>query len=128
MAFAEAERYLPQLIDKLDVMMQETGLEKEAIVIRMTGCPNGCGRPYLGEIGLVGKSMGRYNLYLGAAFNGDRLNKLYKEMLNETEILATLQPIIADFAQNRLPNEHFGDFTIRKHYVKATVHGQDFHH
>jgi sulfite reductase (NADPH) hemoprotein beta-component len=128
MAFAEAERYLPQLIDKLDMMIQASGLEQEAIVIRMTGCPNGCGRPYLGEIGLVGKSMGRYNLYLGAAFNGDRLNKLYKEMLDEAGILATLQPIIADFAQNRLPNEHFGDFTIRKNYVKATVHGQDFHH
>lgn len=127
LAFAEAERYLPTLVDKLEHIIRLNGLEKTAINIRMTGCPNGCGRPYLGEIGLIGRSVGRYNLYLGAAHNGARLNKLYKEMLDENGILETLSPIIADFAQNRTLGEHFGDFVIRKNYVKATLHGADFH-
>jgi sulfite reductase (NADPH) hemoprotein beta-component len=127
MAFAEAERYLPSLTDKLDIILRQHGLEKDHIIIRMTGCPNGCGRPYLGEIGLVGKALGRYNLYLGAAHNGERLNKLYKEMLDEAGILATLEPILADYAQHRLKKEAFGDFTIRRGYVQATTHGQNFH-
>jgi hypothetical protein len=76
---AESERYLPSLLDKLDAIMRDAGLEKDPIVIRMTGCPNGCARPYLAEIGLVGKNLGKYNLYLGGGFVGDRLNKLYRE-------------------------------------------------
>jgi sulfite reductase (NADPH) hemoprotein beta-component len=127
LAFAEAERYLPKLINKLDEIIIANGLEKEPIVIRMTGCPNGCGRPYLGEIGFVGKAPGRYNLYLGAGFTGDRLNKLYKENLNEQQILDELQPIIKDFAQNKNSGERFGDFVIRKNYVKPTLEGKDFH-
>lgn len=127
LAFAEAERYLPRLIDKLDALVRMNGLDNKEIVIRMTGCPNGCGRPYLGEIGLIGRAVGRYNLYLGAAHNGTRLNKLYKEMLNEEEIIAELKPIIEDYAQNREKDEWFGDFTIRKKYVKATTHGLNFH-
>lgn len=127
LAFAEAERYLPSLIDKLDKVLINNGLENDAIVIRMTGCPNGCGRPYLGEIGFVGKAPGRYNLYLGAGFVGDRLNKLYKENLNEQEILEALTPIIQDYAKNRNKDERFGDFVVRKAYVKATVEGKDFH-
>jgi sulfite reductase (NADPH) hemoprotein beta-component len=127
LAFAEAERYLPQLIDKLDTLVRVNGLDNKEIVIRMTGCPNGCGRPYLGEIGLIGRAVGRYNLYLGASHSGERLNKLYKEMLNEEEIIAELKPIIEDYAKNRASGEHFGDFTIRKNYVKATTHGLNFH-
>lgn len=127
LAFAEAERYLPQLIDKLDSLVRVNGLDNKEIVIRMTGCPNGCGRPYLGEIALIGRAVGRYNLYLGASHSGERLNKLYKEMLNEEEIIAELKPIIEDYAKNRLSGEHFGDFTIRKNYVKATTHGLNFH-
>ena len=127
LAFAEAERYLPRLIDKLDTLVRMNGLDNKEIVIRMTGCPNGCGRPYLGEIGLIGKAVGRYNLYLGASHSGERLNKLYKEMLNEEEIIAELKPIIEDYAKNRNSSEHFGDFTIRKNYVKATTHGLNFH-
>jgi len=127
LAFAEAERYLPSLIDKIDLILRTYGLEKDAINIRMTGCPNGCGRPYLGEIAFIGKSPGRYNLYLGAAHNGERMNKLYKEMLDETAILAELEPIIADYAKERQRNEPFGDFVIRKGYVKATTHGTNFH-
>ncbi len=127
LAFAEAERYLPSLIDKIDFIIRQNGLENTPINIRMTGCPNGCGRPYLGEIGLVGRSLGRYNLYLGAAHNGSRLNKLYLEMLDEEGILAALNPILVDFSQNRADGEHFGDFVIRKNYVKTTANGLDFH-
>jgi sulfite reductase (NADPH) hemoprotein beta-component len=115
------------LIDKLDAIMIENGLEKDEIIIRMTGCPNGCGRPYLGEIGFVGRAIGKYNLYLGASFNGERLNKLYREMLDEATILAELRPIIAAYAREREPGERFGDFTIRKGYVKASGNGIDFH-
>lgn len=127
LAFAEAERYLPSLIDKIDLLLLENGLEKTAINIRMTGCPNGCGRPYLGEIAFIGKSPGYYNLYLGAAHNGERLNKLYREMLNEEAILQELAPILAHYARERSPGERFGDFVIRKEYVKATTHGTNFH-
>ena len=127
LAFAEAERYLPSLIDKLDVVIKESGLQDDAIVIRMTGCPNGCARPYLGEIGFIGRAPGRYNLYLGAGFAGDRLNKLYKEMLNEEEILAELTPIIRRYARYRALGERFGDYVIKAGYVKATKHGKDFH-
>lgn len=127
LAFAEAERYLPDLITKIDEILLANGLDKEEIIIRMTGCPNGCGRPYLGEIGLVGRAVGRYNLYLGASFKGERLNKLYKEMLDEEGILNELRPIITRYAQERFEEERFGDFTIRKGYVKATTHGLNFH-
>ncbi len=85
----------------------------------MTGCPNGCGRPFLGEIGLVGRAMGRYNLYLGAGFAGERLNTLYKEMLDEEAILHELSVIIPQYALERLPNERFGDFVVRKNIVTA---------
>ncbi|MDP2336558.1 MAG: assimilatory sulfite reductase (NADPH) hemoprotein subunit [Bacteroidota bacterium] len=128
LAFAEAERYLPSLITKIESILDQFGLFKEEIVIRMTGCPNGCGRPYLSEIGFVGKSEGHYNLYLGGNFNGTRLNTLYKETLTETQILAELKPIIADYAQSRNDGEKFGDFVIRKQYVVATLKGIDFKH
>lgn len=127
LSFAEAERYLPTVVDKIDLILKDLGLFDEPISIRMTGCPNGCGRPFLGEIALVGRAPGRYNLYLGASFKGDRLNKLYKEMLNEEEILSTLQPILADYAQNRTANERFGDFVIRKKYIIAVLAGNEFH-
>lgn len=128
LAFAEAERYLPLLVTKIESILDQHGLFKEEIVIRMTGCPNGCGRPYLAEIGFVGKSEGHYNLYLGGNFNGTRLNSLYKETLTEDEILAELTPIITDYALNRSDSEKFGDFVIRKHYVKEIIKGSDFRH
>ncbi|OON70600.1 hypothetical protein B0919_00835 [Hymenobacter sp. CRA2] len=98
-------------------------MANEGILIRMTGCA----RPYLGEIGLVGKSVGRYNLYLGANHAGERLNKLYREMLDEEGIVQELTPLLAAYAQHRLPSERFGDFVIRQGYVAATTHGQNFH-
>ena len=128
LAFAEAERYLPALITKLDTILQEYGLLKDEIVIRMTGCPNGCGRPSLAEIGLIGKSSGYYNLYLGGSFYGNRLNSLYKETLTEEEILNALKPIFKDYAQNRKPGERFGDFVIRTNYVAEIKEGKEFQH
>ncbi|MBA4410211.1 MAG: assimilatory sulfite reductase (NADPH) hemoprotein subunit [Bacteroidota bacterium] len=128
LAFAEAERYLPSLVTKIETILVQHELFKEEIVIRMTGCPNGCGRPYLAEIGFIGKSEGHYNLYLGGNFNGTRLNTLYKETLTEAEILAELSPILSDYAQNRIDGEKFGDFVIRKQYVKETLKGSDFKH
>ncbi|MGN7761907.1 assimilatory sulfite reductase (NADPH) hemoprotein subunit [Paenibacillus sp. 22594] len=127
LAMAEAERYLPLLLDKLELIIDEAGLRDEEIVIRMTGCPNGCARPALGEISFIGKAPGRYNMYLGAGFTGDRLNKLYKENIDEQEILATLEPIIHHYARERQSGEHFGDFVIRSGYVKAVTSGLHFH-
>ena len=126
-AFAEAERYLPQLLDKLDAVIRAHGLAEAGILLRMTGCPNGCARPYLGEIGLVGRAPGRYNLYLGANHAGERLNKLYREMLDEDGILRELTPLLATYAAGRGPDEGFGDFVVRTGVVKATMQGLDFH-
>mgnify|MGYP001256433542 CR=1 FL=1 len=127
LAMAESERYLPDLVDELDEMLGEFGLREESIAIRSTGCPNGCGRPYLGEIGLVGKSPGKYNLYLGAGFDGMRLNKLFKQAITHDEIIATLEPILESYSNDRHDNEKFGDFCIRKQLVKSTNAGSDFH-
>jgi sulfite reductase (NADPH) hemoprotein beta-component len=120
LAFAEAERYLPSLVDKLDDIMRKHNLQDEEINIRMTGCPNNCARSSLGEIGFVGRATGRYNMYLGASHNGDRLNSLYKEMLSEEDILKELDPILGSYAQDREAGEQFGDFVIRKNLVDTT--------
>jgi sulfite reductase (NADPH) hemoprotein beta-component len=127
LALAESERYLPTLLDALDARLAVHGLESDDIVIRMTGCPNGCARPYVAEIGLVGKGPGRYNLYLGAAFDGSRLSKLYAEDLDHEGIVAALDPVLAAYAQRRQPGERFGEFTIRAGYVARTGNGRDFH-
>jgi sulfite reductase (NADPH) hemoprotein beta-component len=127
LALAESERYLPELIDGLDQRLATHGLTSNDIVIRMTGCPNGCARPYLAEIGLVGKGPGRYNLYLGAAFDGSRLSKLYAEDLDHEGIVATLDLIFAAYAAGRQPDERFGEFAIRAGFVARTGNGRDFH-
>ena len=127
LALAESERYLPSLIDELDEIIDSLGLRDESIAIRSTGCPNGCGRPYLGEIGLVGKAPVKYNLYLGAGLDGMRLNKLYRPAIPHEEIIVELRPVLEDYSKNRAENERFGDFCIRKEYVKETGQGSDFH-
>jgi sulfite reductase (NADPH) hemoprotein beta-component len=127
LALAESERYLPDLMTALDESLAVHGLSSDDIVIRMTGCPNGCARPYLAEIGLVGKGPGRYNLYLGAAFDGSRLSKLYDEDLDHNAIVAALDPVFAAYASERQKGERFGDFTIRAGLVAATGNGRDFH-
>ncbi|SFP89803.1 sulfite reductase (NADPH) beta subunit [Nitrosomonas cryotolerans] len=128
LAMAESERTLPGFLTRLEIAMEKAGLDKdEQITVRVTGCPNGCARPYISEIALVGKSLGRYNLYLGADFAGQRLNKLYRESLTEDEIITELTPIFAHYARERQKGEHFGDFVIRSGYVEAVRHGSEFH-
>ena len=127
LALAESERYLPDLVTELDEVIDQCGLRETDIVIRMTGCPNGCARPYLGEIAFVGRAPGKYNIYLGAAFDGSRLNKLYKPSVKSEDIVNELAPIIRRYATEREEGEHFGDFTIRAGYVKATTEGRLFH-
>lgn len=127
LALAESERYLPDLITELEETIESSGLRHDAITIRMTGCPNGCGRPFIAEIGFVGKAPGKYNVYLGGGFHGQRLNKLYRESLPAGEIKALLSPIIEDYAKQRNDGERFGDFVIRAGYVKATTAGNNFH-
>ncbi len=127
LAMAEAERYLPSLVTKVEEILDEAGLREEEITIRMSGCPNSCSRPTLGEIAFIGKAPGKYNMYLGAGFAGDRLSKLYRENIGEKEILDTLKPMLNHFAKDRKEKEHFGDFVIRKGYVEEVISGLDFH-
>ncbi|MEA2989471.1 MAG: sulfite reductase hemoprotein beta-component, partial [Alphaproteobacteria bacterium] len=127
LAVAESERYLPDLVTALEERLAARGLADDEIVIRMTGCPNGCARPYLAEIGLVGKGPGRYNLYLGAAFDGSRLSKLYAEDLDHAGILAALDPLFAAYAAGRAKDERFSAFVIRAGFVAQTGNGRDFH-
>jgi sulfite reductase (NADPH) hemoprotein beta-component len=113
LAFAEAESYLPSLMDKIEGLLRDNGIEKQEITIRMTGCPNGCARPYNSEIGLVGRAPGIYNLYIGGSHLGLRLNTLYKEMLRENQILEELNFLFAKYAKDKEKNERFGDFVVR---------------
>lgn len=127
LAMAEAERYLPRLIDKIEIIIDENGLRDEEITIRMTGCPNGCARHTIAEIAFIGRGPGKYNMYLGAAFNGSRLSKLYRENVGEEDILNELGVLLPRYAKERLEGEHFGDFVIRAGVVKAVTDGTNFH-
>lgn len=127
LALAESERYLPDLVTSLEERLAAHGLDGDEIVIRMTGCPNGCARPYLAEIGLVGKGPGRYNLYLGAAFDGSRLAKLHTPDLHEDAIVDALDPLFAAYARDREAGERFGDFLVRAGFVAPTESGRTFH-
>jgi sulfite reductase (NADPH) hemoprotein beta-component len=127
LSLAEAERYLPDLLTDLEEVIEANGLRHDAITIRMTGCPNGCARPFISEIGFVGRAPGKYNVYLGGGFAGQRLSKLYRESVEGSEVKDLLGPIIARYARERNEGERFGDFCIRAGYVNATVQGGDFH-
>ncbi|MFS3933987.1 assimilatory sulfite reductase (NADPH) hemoprotein subunit [Bacillus subtilis] len=127
LAMAEAERYLPTLLDKIEEIIDENGLRDQEITIRMTGCPNGCARHALGEIGFIGKAPGKYNMYLGAAFDGSRLSKMYRENIGEADILSELRVLLSRYAKEREEGEHFGDFVIRAGIIKATTDGTNFH-
>jgi sulfite reductase (NADPH) hemoprotein beta-component len=119
LAMAEAERYLPDFLGKVERLLEIHALQDAPILLRISGCPNGCSRPYLGEIALVGKALGRYNLHLGADFQGRRLNRLYRENIDEAGILETLEPLLRDYAAKRLPAEAFGDFLYRSGVLAA---------
>ncbi|MCL1037350.1 assimilatory sulfite reductase (NADPH) hemoprotein subunit [Shewanella submarina] len=128
LAMAEAERYFPEFMDKVDALQARHGIAEQAIVVRMTGCPNGCARPFAAEIGLVGKAPGRYNLYLGANFEGTRLNKLYRENIQEAEILAELDALFEGYAGHRLTDETFGNYCVRSEVIKPVIDAaRDFH-
>ncbi|OAA68315.1 sulfite reductase beta subunit [Niveomyces insectorum RCEF 264] len=127
LAMAESERYLPVLINKLESCLEENGLRQDSIVMRMTGCPNGCARPWLAEVAFVGKAYGAYNMYLGGGYHGQRLNKLYRASIKEDEILAIMKPLLKRYALERQDGEHFGDFCIRVGLITATRDGRDFH-
>lgn len=126
LAMAEAQRYLPTLITKLEETLDEVGLRHDAITIRMTGCPNGCARPYLAEIAFIGKAPGVYNLHLGGGFAGNRLNKIYREGVNEAEILEILRPLLRRYAKERNDGERFGDFLIRVGVILPVLNGRSF--
>jgi sulfite reductase (NADPH) hemoprotein beta-component len=113
LAMAESERYLPQLLPKLEALLDRYGLIDAPILLRLSGCPNGCSRPYLGEIALIGRGPGRYDLRLGADFRGQRLNRVYRENVDEAGVLDALGPLFARYAAERGDGEHFGDFLQR---------------
>ncbi len=113
LAMAEAERYLPSVTAAIDALMEKHGLAGEPLLFRVSGCPNGCSRPYLAEVALVGKAPGRYNLHLGGGRDGRRLSPLYRENLDEAEILAVLDGLFAAWAAERTDGEAFGDFLRR---------------
>ena len=119
LAMAEAERYLPAFISEVDALLARHGIADTPIHLRLSGCPNGCSRPYLGEIALVGKAPGRYNLMLGADHRGQRLNTLYRENIDEPQILASLDPLFAAYASERAQDERFGDWLMRNGTVAA---------
>jgi sulfite reductase (NADPH) hemoprotein beta-component len=113
LALAESERMLPGLVDRIEKLCAETGLAGQEIIIRSTGCPNGCARPYMAEIGFVGKAPGRYQLWLGGDSSGTRLNRLYKDVVKDTEVEEELRPLLTRYAQERNPGERFGDWCLR---------------
>jgi sulfite reductase (NADPH) hemoprotein beta-component len=113
LALAESERMLPGLIDRIEKLGGELGLGGEEIIIRSTGCPNGCARPYMAEIAFVGKAPGRYQLWLGGNASGTRLNRVYKDTLKEADIETELRPLLTRWKTDRQSGERFGDFCSR---------------
>ncbi|QDY42843.1 assimilatory sulfite reductase (NADPH) hemoprotein subunit [Candidatus Pantoea soli] len=121
LAMAEAERFLPSFVTKVEEIMHKHGVGDEHIVLRVTGCPNGCGRAMLAELGLVGKAPGRYNLHLGGNRIGTRIPRMYRENITENEILASIDELVARWATERQADEGFGDFVIRAGIIKPVV-------
>ena len=121
LAMAEAERFLPQFVTKVEGIMHRHGVGDEHIVLRITGCPNGCGRALLAELGLVGKAVGRYNLHLGGNREGTRIPRMYRENINEDEITGEIDLLVGRWAKERNAGEGFGDFTVRAGIVKPVL-------
>ncbi len=119
LAMAEAERYLPDILTRIEAILAANGLADEPITFRISGCPNGCSRPYVAEIALTGRAPGKYNLYLGGGFHGERLARMVRENIAEGEILAVLEELIGRFANERQPGERLGDFVERVSYLAS---------
>ena len=129
LAMAEAERFLPEFALSIDTIMAKHGLAHEHIILRVTGCPNGCGRAMLAEIGLVGRAQGRYSLYLGGNREGTRIPRLFRDNITDVQILAELDALIGRWAAEREANEGFGDFAIRQKIIKPVINSAvDFYH
>lgn len=126
LSITESERALPGIIDHIEVALAKLGLASERFTIRMTGCPNGCARPYNSDVGLVGKAKGKYTLFLGGRLLGDRLNFIFKDMVPEEEVASTLLPVFAYFKQAREANETLGDFCHRKGLEDLTAFANQF--
>lgn len=127
LAMAESERYLPEFIDQLEGIAEQAGVAEVPIIVRMTGCPNGCARPYLGEIGLTGRGPGKYDLFLGAGFQGQRLAKPYAYNIDTAQILEILTPMIQRFGAERQADEAFGDFLVRTGEVAPVEAGRSIY-
>jgi sulfite reductase (NADPH) hemoprotein beta-component len=121
LALAEAQRYLPSLIDKIESLLEKHSLQQEEIILRMTGCPNGCGRSPAAEIGFVGTAYGEYNLHIGGDRLGERLNTKFRESLDEGQILQTLDELFEVYSKERRKGETFGDFSNRKWILTNTA-------
>jgi sulfite reductase (ferredoxin) len=113
LALSEAERFLPSVIDQVEVIAAQLGLDENVFSIRMTGCPNGCARPYVADIGLVGRTANKYNIYLGGNLEGTRMNKLYRELVSGTDLAQEIEVVLRSYIAQRLPNERVGDWVHR---------------
>jgi sulfite reductase (NADPH) hemoprotein beta-component len=128
LAMAEAERYLPGLVTKVEEILTKHDVSEEHVILRVTGCPNGCGRAMLAEIGLVGKGPSKYDMYLGGNHGGTRVPKLYKESVDEAGVLTEINQLVEHWSKERNADEGFGDFTIRAGIVdEVKVSKRDFH-
>ncbi|MXP51225.1 assimilatory sulfite reductase (NADPH) hemoprotein subunit [Pantoea sp. SoEX] len=121
LAMAEAERFLPNFITKIEKIMQSNGIGEKYIILRVTGCPNGCGRAMLAEIGLIGKGIGRYNLHIGGNRIGTRIARMYRENINEIEIISHISELIKHWSKESYNDEDFGDFVIRAGIIKPVL-------
>jgi sulfite reductase (NADPH) hemoprotein beta-component len=119
LAMAEAERYLPGFAEKVEGVLAKHALKNIPLTLRITGCPNGCGRPYLAEIGMIGRAPGRYTLRLGGDATGERMNVIYRDNIDEEAILAVLGELFARYAAERQADERFGDFLWRAGVLAA---------
>jgi sulfite reductase (NADPH) hemoprotein beta-component len=119
---AEAERYLPTFVDRVEELLVKQNLKNMPLTLRITGCPNGCARPYLAEIALIGRAPGRYTLRLGADAAGSRLNVIYRDNIDESSILAALDELFARYRAERQTDERFGDFLWRVNVLTPEKH------
>jgi sulfite reductase (NADPH) hemoprotein beta-component len=121
LAMAEAERYLPSAVTELETILNKHGMQNDSIIYRVTGCPNGCGRSMLAEVGLVGKGPGKYNFHIGGNRQGTRIPKMYKENISHQEIMTELDSLIGRWSQERNASEAFGDFVVRVGVIAPVV-------
>ena len=113
LALAESERALPGILTRIEDLLAELGLQQEELIVRMTGCPNGCATPFMAEIALVGKGPNKYQMYLGGNEPSTRLNRVYKDSVKGEDLIAELRPLLIRFREERRPGERFGDFCAR---------------